>query len=67
MKDLIRALSGKTALYIVMALAAVSSVLEIVTAVRNGTSIDWPGMSILWVALSGWAVCLESSEKKNKE
>ena len=61
MKDLIRALSGKTAL------AAVSSVLEIVTAVRNGTNIDWPGMAILWVALCGWAVCLESGEKKNKK
>ena len=67
MKDLIRALSGKTALYIVMALAAVSSVLEIVTAVRNGTSVDWPGMAILWAALCGWAVCLESTGKKNKE
>ena len=64
MKKLIRVLSGKKALYVVMALAAIASVLEIVTSIRNGTNIDWAGMSVCWVAICGWAICLEPKEKK---
>lgn len=63
MKKLVRALSGKKALYVVMAIAAVASVLEIVTSVRNGTRTDWQGMAIYWVAICGWAACLAKKDK----
>lgn len=63
MKNLFRALSGKTALYVVIVLAAAASVLEIVTSVKNGTNTDWPGMAVCWVAICGWAACVASKEK----
>ena len=66
-KKLVKALSGKKALYIVIALAAIASVLEIVTSIRNGTNTDWPGMAVCWVAVCGWAVCLAEQEKKAKK
>ena len=64
MKNIVSVLSGKKALYVVMALAVIASVLEVVTSVRNGTRIDWQGMAIYWVAIAGWAVCLGEKEKK---
>ena len=46
MKKFIQAISGKKALYVVIALAAIATVLEIVTSIRNGTYTDWRGMTI---------------------
>ena len=63
MKKIIHALSGKKALYVVTALAAIATVFEIVTSIRNGSKTDWTGMAVLWVAICGWAACLK--EKKS--
>ena len=63
MKQFIQAISGKKALYVVIALAAIATVLEIVTSIRNGTNTDWRGMTIYWVAIAGWAACLAGKKK----
>ena len=63
MKKFIQAISGKKAFYVVTALAVIASVLEIVTSVRNGTNIDWQGMTVYWVALAGWAACLTGKKQ----
>ena len=46
MKQFIQAISGKKALYVVMVLAVIATVLEIVTSIRNGTNTDWQGMAV---------------------
>ncbi len=63
MKQFIQAISGKKALYVVMALAVIATVLEIVTSIRNGTNTDWQGMAVYWVAIAGWAACLAEKKK----
>ena len=63
MKQFIRAISGKKALYVVIVLAAIATVLEIVTSVRKGTNTDWQGMIVCWVAIAGWAACLAEKKK----
>ena len=67
MKKAIKALSGKKSLYVVIVLAAIASVLEIVTSVRTKTRIDWQGMTICWVAICGWAVCLAERKEDPKK
>ncbi len=49
-----------------VAIAAIFTVLEIVTSVRNGTNVDWKGMGICWVAIAGWAVCLTQRKEDRK-
>ncbi|MCR4961011.1 MAG: hypothetical protein K6A74_06120 [Lachnospiraceae bacterium] len=67
MKKLVNALTGKTAMMVVMVLAAIGTVLDIVTAFRLSTTPDYMGMCAVWVALAAWAAALESSKKKNAE
>ncbi len=64
---ILKAISGKKALYVVMVLAVLASVMEIVTSLKNGTNIDWQGMTVYWVAIAGWAACLSEQEKKSKQ
>ena len=68
MKKVVKALSGKKALYVIIVIAAVASILEIVTSIRNGTRTDWIGMAVYWSAICCWAVCLGEQEKvENRE
>ncbi len=63
MKQFIQAFSGKKALYVVIVLAVIATVLEIVTSIRNGTNTDWRGMAIYWVAIASWEACLTGKKK----
>ena len=67
MKKVVKALSGRKALYVVMVLALIGTVLDIVTSIRMNTRIDWAGCGAVWVALWAWAVSLENQEKKEKK
>lgn len=67
MKKFLKAISGKTALYIVTGLAIVCVVLSIVDAIREGHTIDYFGIGVVFVAITGWASAISAEEKKNKE
>ncbi len=67
MKKFLNAISGRTALIVFIVIAAVCSVLEIVTSVKNNANIDFAGLATIWVAIAGWAACLTSSKKKEDE
>ena len=43
MKKFVKAISGERALYIVMVLAVLASVMEIITALRTHVNIDYQG------------------------
>ena len=65
MKKFLKAISGKKALYVIMALTAVGIVLEIVTAIRvDGYRIDYAGMGAVCICIACWAACLENRENK---
>ncbi len=65
MKKFLKAISGKKALFVVMALVIVGIVLEIITAIRvENYRIDYSGICSVCVCITCWAACLESREKK---
>ena len=59
MKNILKAISGKKSLYIFMTLAAIATVMEIMTAIRTGTAPDYQGMGIYWFALWAWAEAIK--------
>ena len=65
MKKLVNALTGKKAMYTVLALTIIGSVLEIVTAIRmdGAYSIDWTAQGIIYCVIAVWAAGLEMKEK----
>ena len=64
MKKFVNAISGKKAMMIVMVLAAIGTVMEIVTSIRLSTVPDYMGIGSVWVALAAWNVALENMKKK---
>ena len=68
MKKFLKAISGKKALYVIMALTGIGMILEIITAIRvDGYRFDFVGFGILCCCITCWAVSLEEKEKKKKE
>ena len=68
MKKVLKAISGKKALYIIMALTAIGMVLEIIMAIRvDGYRFDFTGFGILCACITCWAVSIEENEKRKKE
>lgn len=65
MKNFFKAISGKKALVTVLIIAIISSVLEIVTAFRQGTFVDLKSMSSVYAMITIWAVTLIDKDKKN--
>ncbi len=63
MKNILKALSGKKSLYICMTLAAIATVMEIVTAIRTGVTPNYQGMGLYWFALWAWATAIEEQKK----
>ena len=67
MEKFLKAISGKKALYVIMALTGIGMVLEIITAIRlEGYRFDFLGFGILCACITCWAVSLEQKEKKEK-
>lgn len=66
MKNILKALSGKKALMVLLTASIVGSVLEIVTCVRMGTRIDFLSMTVLFTLITVWAVELEKKENKEE-
>ena len=62
MKKFVKAISGERALYIVMVLAVLASVMEIITALRTHVNIDYQGMGAYWIALCAWATAIDNTK-----
>ncbi len=68
MKKILKAISGKKALYVMMILAGIGIALDIITAIRvDGYRCDFTAWGILCACITCWAVSLEEKEKKEKE
>lgn len=65
MKKFLKAISGEKAMLIVLTILTICSVLDVITAVRMGTTIDYIPIGFLYCMMAIWAECLE--EKKNKK
>ena len=59
MKNILKAISGKKSLYTFIILACITTVMEIMTAIRTGTTPDYQGMGIYWFALWAWAEAIK--------
>lgn len=66
MKKFIKAISGKKALYVVLVLACVCTVLEVITSIRTGNRIDYMAICSIFIAIVAWAEALKSKEIKEK-
>lgn len=67
MKNFIKAISGKKAMYVVLVLACIASVLEVITSIRLGTRISFTPMGLIFCNLAIWADSLDKKEKENRE
>lgn len=68
MKNLVNALTGKKAMYIVLAITVICTILEIVTSIRIASyKVDWFAMGIIYSVITIWATCLEKKENKKAE
>lgn len=65
MKKIINALTGKKAMIGCLAVVTVCEVLDVITAVRMGTKIDFATAGILYSILTVWAASL--TVKTNKK
>ena len=64
MKNVIKALSGKKALFAAIVLVIVGSVLEITTSIRTGVTPDYQGMAVYWIALGAWSSAIGCGQDK---
>lgn len=64
MKNVINTLTGKKAMYTVLTVAIIGTVMEIVTAIRIGSAykIDFMAIAVIFTAITVWA---SSLNKKN--
>lgn len=67
MKKLINALTGKKAMIGCLAVVTVCEVMEVITAVRLGTKIDFATAGVLYSVLTVWAACLTVKTNKKEE
>ena len=59
MKNILKAISGMKSLYTFIILACITTVMEIMTAIKTGTAPDYQGMGIYWFALWAWAEAIK--------
>ena len=66
MKNITRALTGKKAMYVVLVVAIICTVMEVVTAIRIGSAykIDYLAIVAIFSAITAWA---SSLNKKDEE
>ncbi len=67
MKNIINRITGKKALTIVTVIACICTVLEIATAIRTGSKIDFFCMGGMFAAITVWACEIEKKEKAAAE
>ena len=67
MKNFINKITGKKALTIITVIACICAVLEIATAIRTGTKIDFFFMGGMFTAITVWACEIEKKEKAAAE
>lgn len=63
MKNIISKLTGKKALTIVTVIACICTLLEIATAIRTGSKIDFFFMGGMFAAITAWACEINNKEK----
>lgn len=63
MKNFIKAISSKKAMYVMLVLALIGAVLQIITSIRLGTKIPYTAMGLVFCNLAIWADSLEKKEK----
>ena len=67
MKNFIKAISGKKAMYVMLVLAIICSVLEVITSLRLGTRIAFTPMALVFCNLAIWADSLKKKENSGAE
>jgi len=67
MKKFVKAISGKKAMYVLLVISSIFSVLEVITSIRMGTRIAFTPMAFMFTSVALWADSLEKEEKKAKK
>lgn len=67
MKNFINKITGKKALTIITVIVCICAVLEIATAIRTGSKIDFFFMGGMFTAITVWACEIEKKEKAAAE
>lgn len=58
MKKFIKIISGRKAMIVALTLTTICSVLDTITSVRMGTTIDYTSMCVMFSMIAVWDACL---------